>query len=73
MRKPVAVAIHPGRLVIRNSGAPGVQARGADVMYVVCDDGAVFNQLLEEGRDRWNPLEPIPGTEAASTEAASRS
>ncbi len=71
MRKPVAVAIHPGQLF--DSGAPGVPARAADVMYVVCDDGAVFNQLLEEGRDRWNPLEPISGTEAASTEAASRS
>ncbi len=71
MRKPVAVAIHPGQLF--DSGSPGVPARAADVMYVVCDDGAVFNQLLEEGRDRWNPLEPIPGTEAASTEAASRS
>ncbi len=63
MRKPVAVAIHPVQLV--DSGAPEVPAHSADVMYVVCDDGAVFNRLLEEGRD-WNALEPIPGTEAAS-------
>ena len=38
--------------------------RGVDIMYVVCDDGAVFARLLEEGTD-WNVAQPIPGTPMA--------
>ncbi len=63
MRKPVAAVIHPG-LPVDTGGAPRTMGRGVDIMYVVCDDGAVFARLLEEGTD-WNVDQPIPGTPMA--------
>lgn len=47
-RKPVAAVYQPLKDPV------------ASLVYVICDDGAVFYTSVEKGR--WEEDEPIPGT-----------